>query len=111
MFRLRPGRRWWNVADLSTYVDRLKNGVLPVKSEEQVGTREMFCERILLGLRSSGLDLAGLVSDFGYDLEARQGDAVRWLLDEKMATLERGVLRLTSKGFLLCDEICSQLFP
>ena len=103
------GRRWWNVADLSTYVDRLKNGVLPIESEEQVGAKEMLNECIFLGLRSSGVDLARLRSDLGYDPEALQGDTVQWLLDENMAVLESGILRLTSKGFLLCDEICSQL--
>jgi oxygen-independent coproporphyrinogen-3 oxidase len=103
------GRRWWNVADLSTYVDRLKNGVLPVESEEQVGPKQMLNERIFLGLRSSGLDLARLRADLGYGLTARQECEVQWLLDENMAVLDSGVLRLTSKGFLLCDEICSTL--
>jgi len=103
------GQRWWNVANLTTYVDRLKNGVLPVESGEQVGTGEMLRERIFLGLRSSGVDLARLRSDLGYDPEALQGDTVQWLLDENMAVLDSGVLRLTSKGFLLCDEICSKL--
>lgn len=104
------GRRWWNVADLLTYVDRLKDRALPVESEEQVGTRELVNERIFLGLRSSGLDLARLRGDFGCDLASFRGDKVQRLLDEKMAILERGILRLTSKGYLLCDEICSQLF-
>ncbi|MBI2561664.1 MAG: hypothetical protein HYW08_04545 [candidate division NC10 bacterium] len=70
----------------------------------------MLRERIFLGLRSNGLDLPGLVSDFGYDLEARQEGQVRWLIEEKMAVLEEGILRLTSKGYLVCDEICGMLF-
>jgi len=105
------GRRWWNAADLSKYVDRLKNGVLPVESEERIGPKEMLNERIFLGLRSSGVDLARLRQDFGYNLALRQEDTVRWLLDEKMAVLESSILRLTSKGFLLCDEICSMFLP
>jgi oxygen-independent coproporphyrinogen-3 oxidase len=105
------GRRWWNVTDLSNYMNRLKGGALPVESEEQVGATEMVSERIFLGLRTSGLDLARLRLDFGYDLEARQGDKLHWLLDEKMAVLEGGILRVTLKGYLLCDEICRRLFP
>jgi oxygen-independent coproporphyrinogen-3 oxidase len=97
------------VADLSTFVDRLKNGVLPVESEEHVGLRELVNERIFLGLRSSGVDVTRLRQDFGYDLPLRQEDTVKWLLDEKMAVLQSGILRLTSKGFLLCDELCSAL--
>jgi len=105
------GRRWWNAADLSTYVDRLENGALPVESEEQIGRKEMLNERIFLGLRSSGVDLARLRRDLGHNLEARQGDGVQWLLEENMAMLEGGILRLTSRGYLLCDKICSTLFP
>lgn len=104
------GRRWWNVPDLSTYADRLNAGTLPVESQEHVGGPAMLRERIFLGLRSNGLDLPGLVSDFGYDLEARQEGQVRWLIEEKMAVLEEGILRLTSKGYLVCDEICGMLF-
>ncbi len=103
------GRRWWNVADLSAYADRLKAGTLPVASEEHLGIREMLRERLFLGLRGSGLGMASLVADFDYDLEARRAEKIRWLLEEKMALLEGGILRLTPKGYLLCDEICSRL--
>ena len=105
------GRRWWNVADLSTYVDWLKNGLPPVESEEQVGPKEMLNERIFLGLRSGGVDLARLTRDFGCDRDAIQGATMGWLLDERMAVLEGDILRLTPKGYLLCDEICSKLLP
>lgn len=107
----RSGRRWWNVADLSTYVDQLKVGILPVESAEDVGLKEMLNERIFLGLRSSGIDLARLRRDCGYDLKSQQEDAVRWLLEEQMAILEGGTLRLTSRGYLLCDDVCGRLLP
>ncbi len=105
------GRRWWNVADLPTYQARLSGGSLPVASEEYVGTREMIYERIFLGLRSSGLDLTRLTADLDYDLEARQGDRIRWLIEEGRGVLDGGIVRLTSKGYLLCDEICRRLLP
>jgi len=105
----KSGRRWWNVADLSTYQERLRDGTLPVETEDDVGLREMLDERIFLGLRSGGLDLKGLSVDFGYDFESRRGDLMRWMDEEKLASLEQGLLRLTPKGFLLCDEIASRL--
>ncbi len=105
------GRRWWNMADLSTYLDRLEDGVLPVESEEVVGLKEMLNERIFLGLRSSGVDLARLRRNFDYDLWALQKSTVQRLLEEQMALLDRGTLRLTAKGFVLCDEICGRLLP
>ena len=84
--------------------------ILPVEAEEQVGPRETLNERIFLGLRSSGLDLAGLRRDHDFEFAAVHGHTIQWLLDEEMAILEGGILRLTPKGFLLCDEICRRLF-
>lgn len=102
------GRRWWNVSDLPGYLDRLCGERLPVASEEHINPREMIGERIFLGLRSGGIRLKRLRLDFGYDLEDRQGGEVHALLDEGMACLDGGLLRLTSKGYTLCDEICSR---
>jgi len=105
------GRRWWNAADLSTYIDELNRDILPLESAEDVGLKEMLNERIFLGLRSSGIDLVRLRRDCGYDLKSQQEDAVRWLLEEQMAILEGDTLRLTSRGYLLCDEVCGRLLP
>jgi oxygen-independent coproporphyrinogen-3 oxidase len=103
------GRRWWNVADLSLYLDRLERGLLPVASEEHIDTSALIQERILLGLRSSGLDLPRLNAEFGYSLECRQDELIRWMLAERLAVRDGGLLRLTSNGYVVCDEICARL--
>lgn len=105
------GRRSSNVEDLAAYVARLKDGQMPVGSEEHVGPDELIHERIFLGLRSSGLNLARLRQDLGYDIVAHRGDVIRNLLDERLALLEGDLLRLTPGGYLVCDEICERLFP
>ena len=105
----RRGRRWWNVSDLSAYTDLLARGLSPIASEEHIGIRELVHERILLGLRSGGLDLACLAADLGYDLQVRQGGMMRWMIEEELAVREGRVLRLTPKGYVLCDEICARL--
>jgi oxygen-independent coproporphyrinogen-3 oxidase len=103
------GRRWWNVADLSAYTDRLARDLLPIASEEHVGSRELVQESILLGLRSGGLDLASLAAESGYDLRLRQDGMTRWMIEEELAVREGQVLRLTPKGYVLCDEISARL--
>jgi oxygen-independent coproporphyrinogen-3 oxidase len=107
--KARTGTRWWNVAELATYVDRLSSGALPVASEECIGLHEMINERIFLGLRSSGLDLARLRIELGYDLAAEQGGMLRWLVEEKLAHFEGPTLKFTPQGYVLCDEICRRL--
>ena len=105
----RRGRRWWNVSDLSAYTDLLSHGVLPVASEEDLGPRELVHERILLGLRSGGLDLARLSADLAYDLPHRQERMMHWMIEEGLATQVEQRLRLTRKGYMLCDEISARL--
>jgi oxygen-independent coproporphyrinogen III oxidase len=105
----RSGRRWWNTSNLATYLERLGWGVLPVGGEEQVGPREMLAERILLGLRNGGLDVAGLGKDFRFDPEARSEGLLDKMIEDGMAIFREGRLRLTPKGFLVCDEICRRL--
>jgi oxygen-independent coproporphyrinogen-3 oxidase len=105
----RRGRRWWNVSDLPAYTEMLSRGVLPLASEEDLGPREFAQERILLGLRSGGLDLGRLAADLGYDLPHRQDSVIRWVVEEGFAVREGHALRLTPKGYVLCDEISSRL--
>jgi oxygen-independent coproporphyrinogen III oxidase len=103
------GRRWWNTSNLATYLERLGWGVLPVGGEEQVGPRAMLAERILLGLRSGGLDVASLGKDFRFDPDARSEGLLDKMIADGMAVFREGRLRLTPKGFLVCDEICRRL--
>ena len=77
--------------------------------EEQVGPREMLAERILLGLRSGGLDVTGLGADFAFDPKTRCGGFLDKMIEDGMAVFREGRLRLTPKGFLVCDEICRRL--
>ena len=105
----RSGRRWWNASSLGTYLEELGRGVLPVGGEEQVGPREMLAERILLGLRSGGLDVTGPGADFPIDPKTSCGGLLNELIEDGMAVFREGSLRLTPRGFLLCDEICRRL--
>jgi oxygen-independent coproporphyrinogen-3 oxidase len=103
------GERCWNVADLSRYRERLQGNSLPVAGRERIGTRGLVGERIFLGFRSSGLDLAGLAADLGYDLATRQRETLGWMSDAGLVGMRGNILRLTAKGYLLCDEICRRV--
>jgi len=105
------GRRWWNRADLAGYAQMVGRGLPPRGGEETLGPREALLERILLGLRSDGVNLAGLREEFGWSPEEGSGGPVEELLAASLATLRRGVLRLTHRGYLLCDEITARLTP
>ncbi len=105
------GRRWWNIANISHYCDRLLQNELPLVTQEFVRTRELMNERVFLGLRSDGLDLHQFEDEFGVALSNNHGATIRQLVDEDYAKMEENRLRLTPKGFLLCDEISARLLP
>lgn len=102
-------RRWWNIANLRTYCDRLSEGKLPVAAGERLTGTDLINERIFLGLRSDGVRIRSLERDFRFVFHRRQQELVRELTGEGLAILESGILRLTARGYVLCDEIGERL--
>ncbi|MBI5464720.1 MAG: radical SAM family heme chaperone HemW [Ignavibacteriales bacterium] len=101
------GRRWWNVANLVNYCERVEAGRLPVAGEERLGARELAEEFIFLGLRGEGLDLQRLKREYAVDLRSEYVSTLRHLADDGLASIENEKLCLTPKGYALCDEICA----
>jgi oxygen-independent coproporphyrinogen-3 oxidase len=104
-----PAQRWSNSADVAAYCDLLLRGESPISKTETLSERDLINERIFLGLRSDGLDLDVVHEDLGYSLSPRQEDTVRGLVQEGHAVLEGRRLRLTLRGYVICDEICARL--
>jgi coproporphyrinogen III oxidase-like Fe-S oxidoreductase len=63
----------------------------------------------MLGLRSGGVDLDQILRSHGVDLLAQHAGTVDALTNEGLVLQEGPLLRLTDKGFLLCDEITERL--
>jgi oxygen-independent coproporphyrinogen-3 oxidase len=105
----RTGRRWWNVRDLTAYLDRVRRGVETTAAGEPIGEREMINERIFLGLRADGVDVRRLSRDFGVDLAELHRDVLDRLEQDARLTRTGDLLRLTPRGYLLCDEIAEYL--
>lgn len=101
--------RWANVSNISSYLERLRNHELPIVFEEKVQGDQLVNERIFLGLRSTGLGLGRLRSEFGIDIAILRAPILHGLLEEGLALIRDEVLCLTSRGFLLCDEIAGRL--
>jgi oxygen-independent coproporphyrinogen-3 oxidase len=101
--------RSWNVANLSDYCSNLELGRLPVIGMEHLAASQLAEEEIFLGLRSEGIDLVRYRTLFGKDLMTENELKVRDLLQNSLVVVENGKLRLTAKGYPLCDEICASL--
>lgn len=102
-------RRWWNIANVGNYADRLKRGALPIAGEEALSRETLMVERLFLGLRSDGIDLRRFRADFGDQLLTRQESLISHLVAEKLVTLQDGTMRATPRGYLICDEMSARL--
>jgi oxygen-independent coproporphyrinogen III oxidase len=99
--------RSWNVSNLSDYCSKLETGQLPIVGMEHLTMDQLREEEIFLGLRSDGIDLGRFQARFGKDLMSEYDVHVQDLIRRSMAVIENGRLRLTAKGYPLCDEICT----
>ena len=101
-------RRWWNVASVWAYIEKVSGGMQPLAGEEFLQAKQLLHETVMLGLRSDGVNIRSVGEKFGPDLPGRMVEFSRQLFERRLAVREGDNLRLTDKGFMLCDEI-SQL--
>jgi len=104
-------RRWWNLRSIPAYSDALARGALPLAGGEDLTRGQLLAEAIMLGLRSDGIDLEALIRRFGVDLRRGSGELIGQLLAGGLALEESGMLRLSDKGYLVCDKIVEMLLP
>jgi len=80
-----------------------------VASGEKLTDEDLIVESVFLGLRSEGIDLRRLRSTYGVDLFLEAEPCLASFLRERLLVNEDGRLRLTPKGYPLCDHISGAL--
>ncbi len=85
---------------------------LKVPCEIEILSKEnRINEFIFTTLRTHwGCDLRKLKDNLDYDLLHANTDYIHNLVDRQLASLDQGILRLTSKGMLVADKIASDFF-
>lgn len=102
--------RYKNFSSLIKYINFLKKGLLPVESEEKITKEIKFTERVMLSLRSKGLDLELLEYEFGI----KPGPDLINLINgfESLGYLKfrnNRYISLTRNGFMISDSIISEI--
>ena len=100
--------RQFNVANNIKYIKSIGKGIVPAVVE--VLDREaMVNDYILTSLRTKwGISKEKLMK-WDYDLD-QKSDFIRDLVQNKYASMDNGILKLTPKGFLLADQFAQELF-
>ncbi|HUN66900.1 MAG TPA: radical SAM family heme chaperone HemW [Bacteroidota bacterium] len=107
----RDRRRWWNIANLRTYLDALSSGRAPVAGSEHLTPGQIMDESLMLSLRTGELDLRTIGAGDDEERTRRLDDRIRRWESDGMLVREDHVVRLTDRGFLYCDEIVRLLLP
>ncbi len=105
------GRRWGNVANISTYIRQLGDERRPVAFEEELDAFAMAREAVFLGLRADGFDPQRITIETGIDIMAGTRAMIDGLLRDGLMIGDPSGYRLTDRGYLLCDEIACRLMP
>jgi len=98
--------RWWNVSNISAYIEQLNKRILPLSGGEHLSESKLMEEAVFLGLRSEGIDLDKYRKRFTHDLLIDNSSLIAELIQQGRARIENGRFQLTANGYLVCDEIC-----
>jgi len=103
-------RRWWNVADANSYVERIEAGESAIEETESLTAGQRLLEELMMGLRTPrGVDLADIEARYGVDLLAvNRLRLERWRRAQKVR-LDDGFLLPTLSGLLLADALAAEL--
>ncbi|HEX7174325.1 MAG TPA: radical SAM family heme chaperone HemW [Pyrinomonadaceae bacterium] len=99
--------RWSNERDAKRYVALIESGASPVVERTELDEREAFSESLFLALRllRRGVNLSEHRARFRVDVRADYAADLERFSDAGLVELEDDVLRLTSAGALLSNEV------
>lgn len=107
------GVRYANSSDILSFIERMMQGKLPMRSEEyRLTNGDRLEEAIILPLRlTAGLDLAKLQADFGYDLYGENREKIDSYIRDGFMQRDEQRISFTPRGFLVSNTILSELLP
>lgn len=103
-------RRWANQRDTARYVQLIEENKSAVVERTELNEEEARSESIFLGLRlMRGLDLMVYRMRFGSDLREVYDADINRLVAAGLITVAEDLMRLTSRGALLSNEVFAAL--
>lgn len=102
--------RWANQRDVSKYVELIERRESPVIERTELSEEDVRSEAIFLGMRMMrGIKLQNFRARFGMDLREQGNGELDRLRDAGLIELDSEVLKLTSRGALLSNEVFAAL--
>ena len=106
----RNGIRSWNIPNNGKYISEIRNGILPIESEE-LTPEEAHNEKLMLKLRTiEGINLESWEREYGYNLYLENKSQIKQFVKAKWVELKGDNLNLSIEGWFRSDEIVANLF-
>ena len=106
------GKRWWNFSSLKMYNDKVEKAGNAVAGSEVINEESAINEFVMLELRSSGLNLKNFEDRFGSEMREwlkKKYAYFELLKNQNFVTIDDNNVKLTAKGYAICDEILKEL--
>lgn len=100
--------RWWNYSSLSLYNNAVNEKGEAVAASEILTGEQMLEEYIMLALRSKGINLDELEARFGGGWLKANESLIASLIESGLLINENNFLKLSPKGYTICDEILTR---
>lgn len=101
-------KRWWNYSSLKMYKAGIETKGSAEANHEIITPENNIDEYIMLALRSFGIQLSDLEKRFGNEWMEKNKKYLQVLSDNNLITSKNDWLKLTKKGYAICDEIISK---
>ena len=105
------GERYTNHRAVKRYLKQVLNGQSAIEESRLLTDQETAIDQIVFGLRLiEGIDLCQFEQQTGYRLkDLVPAESLSAWAEAELLTLDKNRLRLTSRGILFADTICSQI--
>ena len=102
-------KRWWNFSSAKRYIAEVKERGNAVAGSEELSNIQNHNEYVMLALRSSGIRLGEYNQKFGNDWLKEKNHYLQKLKNENLITVNDDYIRLTKRGYAVCDEILQNI--
>ncbi len=103
------GKRWWNYSSLKQYIHNINETGKATANFEILTKEQMLNEYVMLALRSDGLDLVKLKEKFSSEWLNSSISTLKMLERKGLLIFQKESIRLTNKGYALCDKILEKI--
>jgi len=105
-------KRWWNFSSLKMYIDKMEKSGNAIAGSETISSEKAMEEYIMLELRSSGLNIKIFENRFGNEAKdwlKKKYPYFELLKNKNFVMMSDGIIKLTSRGYAICDEILAEI--